>query len=536
MKKYEADRIIEEYMKPLYRFALNKTRNISEAEELASRIVLQVYNVLIKKDSFIDLNSYIFKIAHNVWTTYLDDKTNGNSSITIDEVNAISDLDVERNVMENEVSGKLRLEIAFLSKQQREIVILHYYNGLKLGEIAKRLGLSEGTVKWHIYESKKEMKKGMEIMRTVGNLGCNPIKFIYMGHDGCPGKKGDTQDFLRKAITQNIAYAAYHEPKTINEIAEELGISPVFAEDEIIELEEYGFLDKLPGGRYQTNMMIMDQSEEKWEEIHNLSKKYADILVEEYFMEFFKLEDQFKKLGVYIPNNDFNLLLWSIIPYSMRKLCFKELVKVTRDEVATIRKDGGNYIATATLEKSIKKSEDFNYNFCGDMTRGDDELAIWSWQLDTIWSDREMNWRDNLNSDYVGLYHFIKGDLKENSVNIDIYRRLIDKGYLIKNNNEYMVNIIYSENKEIEDRLNALLPEPSEKLVKLGEKFDKAIYEIERIGQPFHIHKIVKYFSQNRFLAIRTYIMKNLFDRGLLKEVNPEAAKGISTILFIEGR
>lgn len=534
MRKEEADRIIEQYIKPIYGFAMNKTRNIGEAEELSSKIILQVYDVLIKKESFIDLNSYIFKIAHNVWTRYIDERVKLSNNLHIEEVNVLCEGDIAKDIIKGEMAGKLRLEIAFLSKQQREIVILHYYNGLKLKEIAEKLDLSEGTVKWHLYESKKEMKKGMEVMRTVGNLGVNPIKFNNMGHDGQPGKKGDTEDFLRKIITQNIAYAAYHEPVTINKIAEELGICPMFVEDEVNELEEYGFMDKLPGGKYQTNILILDSSDSKWEAVHSLYKKYADILVEEYFLQFFDMKEELDKVKIYYPNNDFNLLLWSVIPYAMTKLRFSELEKISYDEVTTLRKDGGNYIAVASIDKEIEKSDNFDYKFCGDMYRGSEELALYGWQVNTTWSNREFDWRDNLTNDYIWLYHFVNGDVVENNVNIDIFRRLIDKGYLVKEDNGYKVNVIYCENKKITDKFNEIIPSPSEKIIKIGSELDKASYEIEKFGQPLHIHKIIRYKCQNRLTSLKTYVLKNLVDRGLLKEPNAEEAKGISTILFKE--
>lgn len=534
LKKNEADRLIKEYIKPLYGFSMNKTRNLNEAEELASRIILQVYDVLIKKDNFIDLNSYIFKIAHNVWTKYISGKTKGFNDISIDQIIISSDLEIDKDILQSEMAGKLRLEISFLSKQQREIVILHYYKGLKIKEIAEKLNLSEGTVKWHIYESKKEMKKGMEVMRTVGNLGINPIKFSNMTHSGEPGKRGDTKDFFRRTITQNIAYAAYHEPLTINKIAEELGISPIFIEDEINELEEYGFMDKLPGGKYQTNILISEESEEKWEALHEIYKKYAAIVVEEYFLQFFNMEDQFKSLNIYYPNNDFNLLLWSVIPYAMKKLEFSQLKKITYEEVTTLRKDGGNYIAFASIHKEIKKSDEFNYNSCGDMYRTNDELPILGWQFNTGWINRVFDWRDNIMSDYVGLYHFINGKLIENNVNIDVYRRLIDKGYLIKTKNGYKVNVVYYKNKKAIDSFTEILPSPSEKLIKLGQELDRIVYEIRKMGQPIHMHKIIRAICQNSLTGLKTYVLKNLIDRDLLQEPTSEEAKGISTILFIE--
>lgn len=89
LKKQDADRVIKEYIKPMYGFAMNKTRNINDAEELASMIIIQIYDVLIKKDNFIDLNSYVFRIAHNVWTKYLSEKTRVINNVFIDDVNII---------------------------------------------------------------------------------------------------------------------------------------------------------------------------------------------------------------------------------------------------------------------------------------------------------------------------------------------------------------------------------------------------------------------------------------------------------------
>jgi hypothetical protein len=313
-----------------------------------------------------------------------------------------------------------------------------------------------------------------------------------------------------------------------------LGISPIFVDDEINELEEYGFMDKLPGGKYQTNILIIEDMEEKWEQHHSMYKEYADLLVEEYFLQFFNMKEDFKRLDIYYPNNDFNFLLRSVIPYAFVKLKFSQLEKVTFDEVTTLRKDGGNYIARAAIQKELKKSDDFDYEFCGDMNRNSEDLSILGWQINTTWTSRELDWRDNLTSDYAGLFHFINGELLENSVNIDVYRRLIDKGYLIKTEDGYSVNIVYCKNKEASDKFNEILPSPSEKLIKLGERFDAAIYEIEKSRQPVHMHKTIRYLCQNSLTTLKTYVLKNLVDRGLLKEVNRDEAKGISTILFIK--
>ncbi|MNR69473.1 hypothetical protein D3C85_1947490 [compost metagenome] len=51
---------------------MNKTGKIAEAEELAGRITLEVYQALLKKTEL--LNSYVFKIAHYTWAKFVAEK------------------------------------------------------------------------------------------------------------------------------------------------------------------------------------------------------------------------------------------------------------------------------------------------------------------------------------------------------------------------------------------------------------------------------------------------------------------------------
>lgn len=254
MKKQDADKLISSYIKKLFGFAMSRLSKIDEAEELAAEITLQVYESLLKQDNIENPDGYIYRIAHNVYARYID----GRKQITaVDGLEYVPDSkDFTQEIIDSESYGILRREITFLSKQQREIIVLHYFHDKRVKEIAMLLSLNENTVKWHLACSRKELKMGMEKTRTTGTLGTEPIRFCNMGHNGCLGNKGDTSDFLAKVITQNIAYAAYHQPRTINEIAEELGINPIFVEDEVAVLEEYGFMDKLKGGKYRTNIRI----------------------------------------------------------------------------------------------------------------------------------------------------------------------------------------------------------------------------------------------------------------------------------------
>lgn len=535
MEKKRADSIIEYYMRPMYGFALNKMGNLEEAEELAGRIIVEVYHVLCHKDDFVDLNNYVFKVAHNVWTRYLQEKTKKKCEIELNDIQITHHEDgIDKKYVDKETEGVLRREIAYLSRQQRDIVVSYYYKKMKIKDIAEQIGLSEGTVKWNLFDAKKELKTGMKAIRTIGNLGINPIKFDEMSHSGEPGKKGDTKDFLSKVITQNIAYAAYHQPKDIKEIAEELGISPVFIEDEVNVLEEYGFMELLPGGKYRTNMIIFEESASEREELHALAKQYAKILYEKYYKEFLELEDKVKEIGIYYPDNDYNCLLWSLIPYANQYLGFPENNRIQRDEVVIHRKDGGKYIAMATIEKPMELSYNERKYSAISMTRGDgEEGRVGGWQVATSWSGRETDWRDNKYSDYVNMMHFIKGKLIESEVTEEIYSRLLEKAYLVKTEEGYKVNIVYIHGKEKIDAFEAMIPKPSDEIRKLGKELDEKIYQMKKIGHPAHMHKTIKYLSQGGMMMLWPYVFEEMLERGVLKEPTKEQRMAISTILFM---
>jgi RNA polymerase sigma factor (sigma-70 family) len=533
MDKQTADSLMEQYMKPLYGFALNRTKQMQEAEELAGRIVLQVYEALLKKDDIADLNGYVYKIAHNVWARYLGEKSKSFNNVSVSEMEVSADFDLGLAVAQNEQAGILRREIAFLSKQRRAIVTAYYYNRRNIAEIANELRLSEGTVKWHLFECKKELKKGMNQMREIGNLGLHPVRFTSMGHGGSPGAKGDTADFLAKTLTQNIAYACYHQQRTVNEIARELGVSPVFVEDEVNELTEYGFMEKLPNGKYQTQILIREYSQEQNDAIRTTFENYAERMVDAYFIKLYDLQQELEALPILYTDQDFNFLMWSLIPYATQRLWFQELELVKFDDIAVKRKDGGYYYAHAHINRDIWDNTDV-YNYCGYMSRvhQTESIRIEGFKLAVHWSGAEIGWRDNLTSDYEYLYHFIHGNLPQNEVNLSVYERLVEKGYLVPTDGGYKANIVYIPNEETKRALNRALPAADRSILEIGRQLDEALFRIQKAGQPQHMHQAVRFETQNSLTKIHVFVMKQLLDRGLLNLPAPEVRKAICTILF----
>jgi RNA polymerase sigma factor (sigma-70 family) len=539
MDKQTADSLIIEYNKKLFGFALSKTCSIQKAEELASRIVLEVYTSLLKRENIANIDGYIYRIAQNVYARYTDEAVKG-MQLSLDEAEIPAEHDFTEKIMKSETYMLLRREIAYLSKTQRDIVVLHYFENMKLADIARKLHIPLGTVKWHLYEAKTMMKEGMNTVRNIGSLGINPIEFINMGHSGNPGKMGDTKDFLKKRLTQNIAYAAYHQAKTINEIADELGVSPVFVEDEVAVLEEYGFMDKVEGGKFLTNIYIYEFTKEVLEKENAVYNKYAKLVCEKYVPLVIETLKDYKKDEIYMPDGDMNLLLWSVILYAC---AYKLSVDKGFDHSAfsVKRKDGGDYIACATLVRDFDVNFNYaKYNTCGNMLRGSGKYPLQAWQMHTYYDGREGGWRDNLNSDYEYLYEFITGKIKKEESQIEKFQRLYEKGYLIHKDGKDYVNIIVikDEGKKWADGNDfaARLPGITDELKAIGDELDKEIYEIERNSFPAHMQKLLRMWTSNRLASngMAVNVLEQLVESGVLREPTETQKKGLTTLMFCD--
>lgn len=533
MDKQHVDLIITEYYKKLYGFALSRISNIDEAEELASRITLEVYSTLLKAENISNIGGYIYRIASNVFAKYVSERKN-NTHLSLETVNVPMNIELENEIIDTETVKTLHREIAYLSETQRKIVILYYYNRLKLAEIAKKLNLPLGTVKWHLYEAKNTLKEGIEMKRAVGTLGINPIKLINMGHSGYAGSKGDTADFLRNSLTQNIAYAAYYSPKTVSEIAEELGVSPIFVEDEVNYLEEYGFMDKLQGGKYRTNIYIRESTKEIDEALHLLYQEYAKFICENYIPTVFDTISKLDMNKIYIPDNDINFLRWAAVTIAVGKAEIKSYKSDVIDKYTVKRKDGGSYIAVASVEKDYDVS--FNpelYKTCGDMNCKSIKYNAESWQFNTYYDIRKGNWRDNPYTDYDYLYEHITGKIDKDEASIEKYQRLFDKGYLISKEKD-KVNIIVTTFTSKE--FFGFFSKPEKNIFEKLEEFNEKYYNLtkEFVSEfMFPLHKSVCRFmcSDNR---MRATVLEQLVESGTLKLPTDEQKYSLNTILFCD--
>lgn len=530
MEKTQVDGIIVEFIDRIFGFAFSKTKSIDTAEELAARIVFNVYKSLLKKEQLENIEGYVYRIAHNIYARFVAESVKEQSTVFLgvglDCINEYS-----QDYSDDVSYIHLRKEISYLGKIQREIVVMHYFDKLKLDQIALRMNMPLGSVKRHLFNARNELKEKI-VMRKETQTELKQIRFIGTYMCGCLGEdgKGKTPgEHLKKLITQNVAYAAYHQPKTISEIASELGVPATFVEDEVIALEEALLMERLPGERYQTNILIKDLSEVNDDVLHNLFSELAKNICERYVPLLFEAMKDYNSLGIYVPEDDRNILMWAIVTFALGyKLPTLDKFYKEMNDFLVERKDGSFYIALSTVCKdNAEKPDDAKKGIY--FVNGDITTKNGSWRLDTYYDNRLYD--DFLDTELGHLHKFLKGELAKTPENADKFQNLFDKGFFINSKDTETVGVIMVSDTMI--GLKNKLPEVPNELKNMAEETVEKVFQRIKGNYPSHLHDVCHWYNQFTICNnVRPRVLERLVANGTLKHPSEAQKKIVNIILF----
>ena len=549
MKKQDVEKITTEYLKPVFGFALKRCHSEEDAEDLSQDIMLKLYVSLLKRDDIEDVSKFIWTVAHNCLSNYYRNKKRRFT----EELNELCEIADDKNkdpsddLINKESIKNLQNEIAYLSKLQRRIVIAYYYENKKQEEIAVELNIPVGTVKWHLFEAKKELKRGMETMRKAGELKFNPIRFESYNSLNASGNEDGVSNHLRSLLSQNIIYSVRREAKTIKEIATELGVSPVYVESEAENLEKNGFL-LLQKDKYISNILINEPTDELnrlHDEMYMSAAKFFandvyDKLVDSGILDSEHIVGGFnEELTMSSPFvRDKNFILWSLIPYIVSE-SGKGFVNgdIEFSEVSTIRPDGCEDICSAFVTSDNVKAPLYNEGMEAFKGPYSTNLSKNIWTISTEWNSNKRISQVSIIREafFVNIY------LNEGSLSDEKYYAMLAKaGYISVCGNpdqlfKTALRVVYINNEATRLKLLSIGNELKEKYKAEFEKLKQPYIEASLRNTPKHLHKMRLYTLQNLFSEDKWFIihcLKELVNNGKLKEPTENQRLPLSTLIF----
>jgi len=535
MEKQFADQVMEQFFQKIYGFAIKKTFSMEEAEELCAEMVKEVYLSVLKSREIVNVEGYIWKICENTFAKYVSHKKE-RQGVSLDGVILPYYDEYDLGETEEELR-RLRREIAFLSQKRREIVYSFYYLEKFVAQIAGEMKLSEGTVKWHLNKARNDLKEGIGMERKIGKLGLSPIKVLSVEHAGNPGRNGGPEQFLEDKINVNIVYSVYWTPRNLEEIAEELGMTPVFIEDRVRLLEENGFLVRTKGNRYTTYVKFSPKSVsiEEGENVLKMKVRAARELVERYVPKVRAAIADFT--DVYIPSGNRELFEAAVISYAIAEKC---AIPIQRDlsnyRIRTL--DGGDYMVFVKTETQIRDPEyvpelpeaSRDYSWCGAMRRDSDKYrCVRSWSADSRYCSRKGHWQNNWNADYDYLYEVITGKITENDSNAEKFARLREREYLTPDGK---VNIMVV--KEEMDTFFARIPEPDKEIVDrfAGIALETAMQQAKEYPPQMQDRFICKFVGDFIGGMGAMMVMDILYENGIFKPLTEQERVTSQLLMF----
>ena len=344
-----------EHMHRVFAYAYSKTGNTRDAEDLSQDILME----LLRSDSSRARNeeAWLYGICRHVWSRYLRrNKPHWEETSASPAIDFLSSgEDVELDTVQSLEYERLRREIAYLSRTRREVLVMYYFEGRSVEDIAVNLHVSESTVRWHMSRARSDLKERLEMENRDGMR--EKVKLLV---SAAGELKDSTICGLRtELLTQNIAWICYGKQRTIEDISRELGVPAVYIENIVKRLTDMDYLTEI-AGRYSTNFFI-------WNEEYQLAHlRYYRDNVPELVVSFYEIAKknlpEIRNIGFVGSDMPDSELAWHIVP-DIADMVWRNAISDTKINMkleyeVPIRSDGSRHwvIARVPVESRIDDS------------------------------------------------------------------------------------------------------------------------------------------------------------------------------------
>jgi RNA polymerase sigma-70 factor (ECF subfamily) len=159
--------LINRYHAPLHTYILRTTRNYYMTEEVVQETMIKVCTRASTYEYPKSAKCWIYKIATNIMRDKYRDKFTRYNVCNIGDEEVVKGIEQSGHVPAvcdlielKETRNEVIKAVLALPQSYREIIILKFFNGLKVSEIAEITELPEGTVKSRIHYALKKLRNG----------------------------------------------------------------------------------------------------------------------------------------------------------------------------------------------------------------------------------------------------------------------------------------------------------------------------------------------------------------------------------------
>lgn len=168
------EELVVRHEKAVLGTAYKITRDHYRAEDVAQEAFVVAWMQLEHLTSQDKFGSYVCAIAKNCAKKMVMRDSRLGSIVSLTDFENWELDHAGSGLWDDSIQEQLYTEVELLSDTVKETVKLHYFDGLSIKDIATRLGIPEGTVKWRLSEGRKQLRKGFGVMDKKNQSAENP--------------------------------------------------------------------------------------------------------------------------------------------------------------------------------------------------------------------------------------------------------------------------------------------------------------------------------------------------------------------------
>ena len=155
----DMEQIWLEYHTKVMGYIRARVQRSADAEDLCSDVFEKIQRKLAEFDSEkASLNTWIFTITRN---TVIDHFRRTKPAEELDE-NLSDDTEIDEDLLNQESLSELAGALRALPEELRDLIVLRYYDGRPLTEVAELMGLSYGAVKLRHQSALAKLRRALQ--------------------------------------------------------------------------------------------------------------------------------------------------------------------------------------------------------------------------------------------------------------------------------------------------------------------------------------------------------------------------------------
>lgn len=173
--------LLRKYRAPMVNFLYRMVRDAATAEDLAQEVFLRIYRARKQYSPSAKFTTWLFRIATNLALNSVRDNRHRQMDVSIDapakedeapvELPA-REMRIDEYMAERDRTAFIRNAISALPEKQRVAVLLHKYEEMDYGEIARILDCSESALKSLLFRAYETLR--VQLAPLVAQPVANP--------------------------------------------------------------------------------------------------------------------------------------------------------------------------------------------------------------------------------------------------------------------------------------------------------------------------------------------------------------------------